>query len=130
MYDNLKSPGRNDECWCGSGRKYKKCHLDFDERLQSLYEQGFEVPQRSLLKTPEEIEGIKRSAAINIGVLDLVAERIERASPPRRSTSGSTITPSSTAASRPTLITRVTRKAFARPSTRSSAMASRLPMMC
>ncbi|WP_413717735.1 SEC-C metal-binding domain-containing protein, partial [Senegalimassilia anaerobia] len=24
MYDNLKSPGRNDECWCGSGRKYKK----------------------------------------------------------------------------------------------------------
>ena len=76
MYDNLKSPGRNDECWCGSGRKYKKCHLDFDERLQSLYEQGFEVPQRSLLKTPEEIEGIKRSAAINIGVLDLVAERI------------------------------------------------------
>ena len=62
MYDNLKSPGRNDECWCGSGRKYKKCHLDFDERLQSLYEQGFEVPQRSLLKTPEEIEGIKRSA--------------------------------------------------------------------
>jgi uncharacterized protein YecA (UPF0149 family) len=18
-------PGRNDECWCGSGRKYKKC---------------------------------------------------------------------------------------------------------
>ena len=76
MYDNLKSPGRNDECWCGSGRKYKKCHLDFDERLQSLYEQGFEVPQRSLLKTPEEIEGIKNSAAINIGVLDLVAERI------------------------------------------------------
>ena len=76
MYDNLKSPGRNDECWCGSGRKYKKCHLDFDERLQSLYEQGFEVPQRSLLKTPEEIEGIKKSAAINIGVLDLVAERI------------------------------------------------------
>ena len=76
MYDNLKSPGRNDECWCGSGRKYKKCHLDFDERLQSLYEQGFEVPQRSLLKTPEEIEGIKRSAAINIGVLELVAERM------------------------------------------------------
>jgi uncharacterized protein YchJ len=20
-------PGRNDACWCGSGRKYKKCHL-------------------------------------------------------------------------------------------------------
>lgn len=23
-------PGRNDPCWCGSGRKYKKCHLDGD----------------------------------------------------------------------------------------------------
>ena len=35
MYDGLQSPGRNDECWCGSGKKYKKCHLDFDERLES-----------------------------------------------------------------------------------------------
>jgi methionyl aminopeptidase len=24
-------PGRNDPCWCGSGQKYKKCHLDADE---------------------------------------------------------------------------------------------------
>jgi methionyl aminopeptidase len=23
-------PGRNDPCWCGSGQKYKKCHLDRD----------------------------------------------------------------------------------------------------
>jgi tetratricopeptide (TPR) repeat protein len=22
--------GRNDPCWCGSGRKYKRCHLDAD----------------------------------------------------------------------------------------------------
>jgi hypothetical protein len=25
-------PGRNDPCWCGSGKKYKKCHLPDDER--------------------------------------------------------------------------------------------------
>ena len=25
-------PGRNDPCWCGSGKKYKKCHLEQDER--------------------------------------------------------------------------------------------------
>jgi methionyl aminopeptidase len=25
-------PGRNDPCWCGSGQKYKKCHLDADAR--------------------------------------------------------------------------------------------------
>ena len=23
--------GRNDACWCGSGKKYKKCHLDSDD---------------------------------------------------------------------------------------------------
>jgi hypothetical protein len=27
--------GRNDPCRCGSGRKYKKCHLDEDERKRS-----------------------------------------------------------------------------------------------
>lgn len=76
MYDGLPQLGRNDECWCGSGKKYKKCHLSLDDRLEDLYQQGFEVPFRSLLKTPEDIEGIKRSAAINIGVLDYVAEHI------------------------------------------------------
>jgi len=25
-------PGRNESCWCGSGKKYKKCHLEDDER--------------------------------------------------------------------------------------------------
>ena len=24
-------PGRNDPCWCGSGKKYKKCHMREDE---------------------------------------------------------------------------------------------------
>jgi hypothetical protein len=24
--------GRNEPCWCGSGKKYKKCHLDQDQR--------------------------------------------------------------------------------------------------
>lgn len=24
-------PGRNDLCWCGSGKKYKKCHLPQEE---------------------------------------------------------------------------------------------------
>ena len=28
-------PGRNDPCWCGSGRKYKKCHLDADRATLS-----------------------------------------------------------------------------------------------
>lgn len=27
-----KDLGRNDDCWCGSGRKYKRCHLQEDEQ--------------------------------------------------------------------------------------------------
>ena len=27
-------PGRNDPCWCGSGKKYKKCHLTSDEESE------------------------------------------------------------------------------------------------
>ena len=34
------------------------------------------MPPRDLLKTPADIEGVKRSAAVNVGVLDYVAERI------------------------------------------------------
>jgi len=25
-------PGRNESCWCGSGKKYKKCHLPQEEK--------------------------------------------------------------------------------------------------
>ena len=77
MYDGLPQPGRNDLCWCGSGKKYKKCHLNEDERLQQLFDEGFQVPSRELHKTPADIEGVKRSAEVNIGVLDYVAERIK-----------------------------------------------------
>ena len=27
-------PGRNDPCWCGSRKKYKKCHLDEDQEKE------------------------------------------------------------------------------------------------
>ena len=76
MYDKGPVPGRNDACWCGSGKKYKKCHANEDERLQELYNDGKEVLVRSLLKTPKDIDGIKYSAEVNIGVLDYVGERI------------------------------------------------------
>lgn len=76
MYDNGPVFGRNDECWCGSGKKYKKCHLAIDERLDELWQAGEEVLPRDLLKTREDLEGIRRSAAVNVGALDYVAERI------------------------------------------------------
>ncbi|HYT93726.1 MAG TPA: SEC-C domain-containing protein [Gemmataceae bacterium] len=27
-----EKPGRNDPCWCGSGKKYKKCHMQQDQQ--------------------------------------------------------------------------------------------------
>ena len=27
-----EKPGRNEACWCGSGKKYKKCHLSEDDK--------------------------------------------------------------------------------------------------
>ncbi len=33
-------PGRNDPCWCGSGQKYKKCHLDADARALGAGAEG------------------------------------------------------------------------------------------
>lgn len=27
-----KKPGRNEPCWCGSGKKYKKCHFKADAK--------------------------------------------------------------------------------------------------
>lgn len=68
--------GRNDPCWCNSGLKYKKCHSSFDDRLEALKAEGHEIPPHSIIKTPEQIEGIKASAAINIAVLDYVAAHI------------------------------------------------------
>ena len=68
--------GRNDPCWCGSGQKYKKCHEAFDSKLDMFRSEGRTVPDYSIIKTPEQIEGIKASAKINIAVLDYVAEHI------------------------------------------------------
>ena len=77
MYDNFCELGRNDECWCGSGKKYKKCHFEFDEKLEELFLNGQNVPSRELIKTQSDIEGIKEAAKINIGALDVVAENIK-----------------------------------------------------
>jgi uncharacterized protein YecA (UPF0149 family) len=38
--DNIpaKLPGRNEACWCGSEKKYKKCHFHEDEeKLRKKY---------------------------------------------------------------------------------------------
>ncbi len=71
-----KKLGRNDPCWCGSGKKYKHCHIDFDERIDHFRREGHIVPTHEMIKTPEQIDGIRQSSKINIAVLDLIAKKI------------------------------------------------------
>ena len=72
----MKKLGRNDPCWCQSGCKYKSCHMAFDEKIQRYELEGHMVPTYDMLKTKEQIAGIKESSKINIAVLDYVAENI------------------------------------------------------
>ncbi|MFC3925897.1 methionyl aminopeptidase [Clostridium punense] len=74
MLNNL---GRNDLCWCGSKKKYKKCHNSIDEMINSYQLQGYVVPGRELIKTDEQIFGIRESGKINTTILDYVAEYIK-----------------------------------------------------
>jgi methionyl aminopeptidase len=47
-----------------------------DHHLLSLHAAGHEVPNHAMIKTPEQIEKIRRSAKINIAVLDAIERRI------------------------------------------------------
>ena len=68
--------GRNDPCWCGSGHKYKDCHLDFDAKLSEYRRKGSKIPTHAMIKNPEQIAAVRESAKINVAVLDYVAEHI------------------------------------------------------
>ncbi len=68
--------GRNDACWCGSGIKYKSCHEAFDNKLNLMRRPGAVIPPHKLIKTPAQVDAIRRSAKINIEVLNYVAEHI------------------------------------------------------
>lgn len=68
--------GRNDPCWCGSGKKYKTCHAALDDKINSFATKGHIVPTRDIIKTPEQIEKIKESCKINIAVLDEIEKTI------------------------------------------------------
>ena len=72
----MEKLGRNDKCWCGSGKKYKSCHMMMEEKIHNYELQGHIVPRRDMIKTPEQIEGIRESSKINIAVLDEIDKMI------------------------------------------------------
>ena len=84
----------NDLCWCGSGRKYKRCHKPLEGRIlphdvspmrsvpagigrPPYAETG--IPPRwnePLVKTPELIERMRRAGALAAEVLRRVGEQV------------------------------------------------------
>jgi hypothetical protein len=54
--------GRNEQCWCDSGLKYKRCHLQQEERAASEREKARLEGMR--LRTVGESRTNRRTAAV------------------------------------------------------------------
>mgnify|MGYP000629975873 CR=1 FL=1 len=50
---------------------------ELDKKVLYFQNKGHLVPSRKLIKTAEQIEGIRRSSVVNTGVLDLIAKEIK-----------------------------------------------------
>ncbi len=67
---------RNDPCWCGSGNKWKKCHYPSTgvagatTPLAKHYLNHYGI----ILKTPEQIEGIRRACHVTAKILDALCK--------------------------------------------------------
>jgi methionyl aminopeptidase len=73
MEKQMKKMGRNELCPCGSGKKFKKCCLLKTHAPASAdADQAYARKNRIVLKSPEQIEGIRRAGRLVIEALDLV----------------------------------------------------------
>ncbi len=68
---------RNDLCWCGSGKKYKKCHMESDLASETGSGKDLKPPRGIKIKTPAEIAGITDSCRLTAEVLDMVSSKIK-----------------------------------------------------
>lgn len=65
-------PQRNAPCWCGSGKKYKKCHLKEDEKKRDR------VPEQrvKIERSNEFLDGMEATCKLAKATLEMVAENI------------------------------------------------------
>jgi methionyl aminopeptidase len=62
---------RNDACWCGSGKKWKKCHYPEEPKTEfSTLAKNYLRQFGIILKTPEQIGGIKKACHLAATILD------------------------------------------------------------
>ncbi|MSX77763.1 MAG: type I methionyl aminopeptidase, partial [Actinobacteria bacterium] len=88
-------PQSNDDCWCGSGRKYKRCHKGLEGRIapgiispmrtvpanivKPPYADTGEVPRwnEPRVKTPEIIERMRYACDMATDILRLAGEYVQ-----------------------------------------------------
>ena len=49
---------------------------EVEAKIQKYRKQGYKLPPRKVLRTPEQLEGIRESAKINTALLDYISENI------------------------------------------------------
>lgn len=63
---------RNSPCWCGSGKKWKKCH--FPQKPSTNLSEHYFKQYGILIKTPEQIAGIKKACKTAAKILDQLCQ--------------------------------------------------------
>lgn len=53
-----KKPGRNEPCWCGSGKKYKACHLLIEENERQAKRKLYQAQDTLMPKIIEAAQGV------------------------------------------------------------------------
>lgn len=73
----MKELSRNDSCWCGSGKKYKRCHLEMDTLIKQLEKEGMIAPNKNLILNDEQIDGVRKAGHITATILNKVGELVK-----------------------------------------------------
>ncbi|WP_316897150.1 type I methionyl aminopeptidase [Pseudodesulfovibrio indicus] len=68
--------GRNDPCPCGSGKKFKKCCMGKPEGARMLLPQTYLKRYGIRIKTPEQIEGIRRCGELVMRTFDAIKDLV------------------------------------------------------
>ena len=72
-----KALSRNAPCWCGSGKKFKKCHLGQQQISSHTQHEKRQFNDKVIyIKNEEQIEGIRKSSQLTKKLLDMVEDRI------------------------------------------------------
>jgi len=66
---------RNDACWCGSGKKYKKCHMKSDHSSTTSKPKPEHLPK--IHRNMQFIKGMEVSCRLAKATLDLVEKRLK-----------------------------------------------------